>query len=263
MTDVATVWVSAGGIRKEKSTNGIRKCTRWRYHSDVYQTWQPCTDRKPWEASSASEVIRAKRASGMVALAGWRHQASFPVIAGSQGLWQVWKFLLAQLELPDTGTRDTKYQPEQKQTNKKNNPKIISCDDTPTTSGAGGGVGSLYTIPHCWGKLGSHSPAKGGVCAIKSGVRKSESEAVHSNLCCQLALHTRGGAGGGAAVLCRRTFSLGQYCCRECSAVPEGRPRSCRKRSHCSEKMGEHGKLYSCKILYSKVRCKESAVSQC
>lgn len=37
VTDVTTVWVPAGGIRKEKSTNGIGKCTCRRYRFDLYQ----------------------------------------------------------------------------------------------------------------------------------------------------------------------------------------------------------------------------------
>lgn len=63
---------------------------------------------------------------------------------------------------------------------------------------------------------------------ITSGVTKSESEAVHNSLCCQLTfpwkICTRGEerGGGRAAVLSRRMLALGQYCCREGSGVPEG-----------------------------------------
>jgi len=43
VTDVVTVWVPAGGIRKEKSTNDIGKCTCQRYRFDVYQAKRDVT----------------------------------------------------------------------------------------------------------------------------------------------------------------------------------------------------------------------------
>jgi len=112
--------------------------------------------------------------------------------------------------------------------------------------GAGAGVG----LPAAGGSSALAAPGGSrGVGAIKSEVTKSEGEAVHNSLCCQLIfpwkICTRWEE-QAAELLCSPAgcLSLGGTAAGNAAGSPRGHPRSCRKRPH-SEKMGDHSKLYS------------------
>lgn len=180
VTDVATVWVPAGGIRKEKSTNGVGKCACRRYHFDAYQAKWDMTAMH-WPKTLGGFYClgsrKSKKGAGTAALAGWRHRAGFPGPRPGHGACdRCGNYYLHCWNCQIRGLEPSSI----RQKNKIEKPLAVILH-THNSWGRCRHIGSPLL-----GGARLPQPWEGGGGAIKSGVIKSESDAVHNNPSCQL-----------------------------------------------------------------------------
>ena len=160
---------------------------------------------------------KSKKGTGMAALAGWRHRASFPgPRPGHRACDRYKNYYLYRWNCQIQGLETSSI----RQKNKIE--KSLAAILHPQLLGQV----QVFGSPLLGGAQLSQPRER------RDGGDKIRGDKIRKQSCAQQPLlpmdfplentHTWGGAGGGAAVLSRRMLSLGWYCCRERSGVPEG-----------------------------------------